>query len=348
MTVDSAHFVTVITIKNWEEFESLGRGCGPVVFRGQGDSEWDLKTNYEREFIMADCLRVNATHESEMLHECISQGHLFVQDPPSRDDWVSWLAEMQHYGAPTRLLDVTRSKYIALFFALTGMKNGEKTRDGAVWEFDVALADKVFYDRLCEKMPHCVTAEAPPWLRGGILPYKEDGWKIANAAIGCEPIGRITQVCSELARCKRFLNGCYKKGMVLHVAPRRANKRLIAQQGEFLFPFNLSHTFVQNLLGPIGGSNYEKKLVDFGTAGARCKAKDSITPRVIKIIIPGSLREEFLDRLLEMNITYQTLFPDDFGFMKALQFQRDRRRTGLKLLNSRERGLIASLNEFEQ
>ena len=40
--------------------------------------------------------------------------------------------------------------------------------------------------------------------------------------------------------------------------------------------------------------------------------------------------------------------PDDFGFMKALQFQRDRRRTGLKLLNSRERGLIASLNEFEQ
>ena len=347
MTVDSAHFVTVITIKNWEEFESLGRGCGPVVFRGQGDSEWDLKTNYEREFIMPDCLRVNATHESEMLHECISQGHLFVQDPPSRDDWVSWLAEMQHYGAPTRLLDVTRSKYIALFFALTGMKNGEKTRDGAVWEFNVALADKVFYDCLCEKMPRIITTEAPPSSRGGILLYKDDGWKIANAAIGSEPLGELTHVCTELEKGKDFLNGYYKKGMVLHIAPRRANKRLIAQQGEFLFPFNLSHTFVQNLLGPIGGSNYAKKLVDFGTADARCKAKDSITPRVIKIIIPGSLREEFLDRLLEMNITYQTLFPDEFGFMKSLQFQRDRRRSTLKIRNSKDGELVLSRSEFD-
>jgi hypothetical protein len=36
---------------------------------------------------------------------------------PADSDTVEWLALMQHYGAPTRLLDFTESFWIALFFA---------------------------------------------------------------------------------------------------------------------------------------------------------------------------------------------------------------------------------------
>ena len=41
-----------------------------------------------------------------------------VQD----DNRLEWLALMQHYGAPTRLLDFTRSPYVACFFALEELK----------------------------------------------------------------------------------------------------------------------------------------------------------------------------------------------------------------------------------
>lgn len=333
-------FVPVFTIENWEDFDKLFRGCGAVVFRGQGDCAWDLTTNYERTFGM------NASRESSMLYRCIAEGHLFVKHPPEKDDYVSWLAEMQHYEASTRLLDVSRSKYIALFMALMGMKNGKRESDGAVWAFDTIRADKVLYDSLKEDMPHIEVDDNSTILGEGIMPYQDDGWKIANAAIGCEPAGKITSIDKSLEKCKDLLTKYYGQGMVVHVVPRRTNRRLVAQQGEFLFPFNIKRSFVQNLLGPIGGGDYGGDLCAFGNAEKRNQARSTVTPNVTKAVIPYSLRAEFIDRLIEMNITYQTLFPDEMGFMKSLQYQKDRRREALKLKWGNEKRLVCSCNEF--
>jgi hypothetical protein len=32
-----------------------------------------------------------------------------LADTPDQDDWLEWIALMQHYGAPTRFLDWTYS-----------------------------------------------------------------------------------------------------------------------------------------------------------------------------------------------------------------------------------------------
>jgi len=48
---------------------------------------------------------------------------------PSDDDYLGWLYLMQHYGAPTRLLDWTKSALVALWFAVS--KSNKK--DGELW-----------------------------------------------------------------------------------------------------------------------------------------------------------------------------------------------------------------------
>ncbi len=92
----------------------------PFIFRGQGDANWQLETSIER------CMRLYAfnslssyynTEEQWMLHEFKRKYPLFSSILPKHQDNFEWLAVMQHYGAPTRLLDFTDSILVAAYFA---------------------------------------------------------------------------------------------------------------------------------------------------------------------------------------------------------------------------------------
>lgn len=53
-----------------------------------------------------------------MLERFKSNAHIYLSHLPDFSDNLSWIALMQHHGAPTRLLDFTFSPYVALYFAL--------------------------------------------------------------------------------------------------------------------------------------------------------------------------------------------------------------------------------------
>jgi hypothetical protein len=68
--------------------------------------------------------------ESLIFREFRQSVHHHAVSPPE-NDLLQWLAMMQHHGAPTRLLDVTRSLFVAMYFA-TGH---DDLVDGVIYSF---------------------------------------------------------------------------------------------------------------------------------------------------------------------------------------------------------------------
>jgi hypothetical protein len=80
------------------------------AFRGQG-KDWPLTATIERYAIRP------GVAEDYVMREFRRRAHQYSTSVPRPDDDLEWLALMQHHGAPTRLLDWTRSPQVAAFFA---------------------------------------------------------------------------------------------------------------------------------------------------------------------------------------------------------------------------------------
>src|SRR5579863_6165910 len=93
------------------------------IFRGHKKESYPLQPSIERDYPYCDWAEI----EYRILREFQSKARLHMdpaQLPPTSPKYkLSWLAIMQHYGAPTRLLDFTYSPYVALYFALRNRKD---------------------------------------------------------------------------------------------------------------------------------------------------------------------------------------------------------------------------------
>src|SRR5262249_25643244 len=83
------------------------------------------------------------TYEYRVLTEAQRRLHQFLDKLPDEDDQLSWLALLRHSGVPTRLLDVTRSIFIACYFAL---RNAKPKCDAAIWIFKRLTIDSNFIE----------------------------------------------------------------------------------------------------------------------------------------------------------------------------------------------------------
>jgi len=126
------------------------------IFRGVSSVSYGLLNSLERE------LRGNpywegkpAEAERLLIHEFKKRAHHYVRDVPRETAEIEWLALMQHHGAPTRLLDWTRSPYVALFFAVRG--SSANLGNPAIWvlniEYCTRVACRVLQEQLCLKQP---------------------------------------------------------------------------------------------------------------------------------------------------------------------------------------------------
>jgi FRG domain len=106
---------------------------GQWAFRGQGDWDWGLLPTIER---IPGSTVFNNFHAIDryVIHRFKERAHHYIDHPPEWDDELEWRALARHYGAPSRLLDWTRSPYIAAFFAAVQAK---PEKSAAVWAIDI-------------------------------------------------------------------------------------------------------------------------------------------------------------------------------------------------------------------
>lgn len=88
------------------------------IFRGLGDSEFRLKPAIERHAHQKSIPWLALEKLVALEFRSRARTHLSASTLPDSQDDLSWLALMQHYSIPTRLLDFTFSPFVALYFAV--------------------------------------------------------------------------------------------------------------------------------------------------------------------------------------------------------------------------------------
>lgn len=131
------------------QFNSLAN-C--FVFRGQANADWSMTSSLER-LIGPDWDATKANKLEEFsLAEFKSRFHLYDTENRHPESKLSWLAAMQHYGVPTRLIDFTTSPYVALYFALESFSPTHRS-DFSVFAIDYSATMKRSFERLRNEVP---------------------------------------------------------------------------------------------------------------------------------------------------------------------------------------------------
>jgi hypothetical protein len=106
-----------------ELLDVMGREKTGKLYRGQANSSWKLDSSLTRESKYFQS-------EAEMYYEILS----LKPDSFANDHTVyERLITMQHFGMPTRLMDITRNPLVAIFFACNNLERADS--DGIIYTF---------------------------------------------------------------------------------------------------------------------------------------------------------------------------------------------------------------------
>jgi hypothetical protein len=204
---------------------------------------------------------------------------------PDDEDIVGWWQLMQHYKAPTRLLDWSTSPYVAAYFAVT--ENPDK--DGAVWIVNNSSLEKAVDAELTKC--RCSTTQTDTW-------YIENFLLLANAA--------FLRAANAKHRNQRAV---IQQGELMYAA------NVFSDHGFMIR--NLLFDRTENWEGKTGRKTV---LTGFGSETVhKSDPKPLVERDYFRIIIPKGSKIEFLARLHLANISASSLFPGLDGVGSAIR-----------------------------
>jgi hypothetical protein len=278
-----------IKMHSWQEAQRIPHEFINWSFRGQADASWRLSSRIERDAKQFSCdSKFLPWCEARILNDFQRRAHHYLSSPPKKRELLEWLAMIQHHGGPTRLLDFSRSFYVAAFFAMEGA-----AQDAAVW----GINELVLIDTLLKKIG-------------------KDEMARTSQTINQRFTGIAEMLLRECAT-DRFVQRKTKERLVLIVEPERLSERLAIQQGLFLFPCDIRTTFEKNLSETFDFSSdlFEKDDVKSIDELANTEIEKVA---VVKLVLPRQFHAYALRDLQRMNVTAATLFPGLDGFARSL------------------------------
>lgn len=116
-----------------------------LFYRGHADSSWELKPAVYRDYKEDGKKKSYRDVELQLYQEMLRRSPQSFRDCKTT---FERLVKMQHYGLPTRLLDITQSPLVALYFACREKNEGNNSCDGAVLVIKTKKEDVYFQESL--------------------------------------------------------------------------------------------------------------------------------------------------------------------------------------------------------
>jgi len=199
---------TVKELNSWQEFKTyIGDLSDNWLFRGQSDSSWELQSSFER----AEFSKIYNGIEPIFVLDFQRAAKNFLELKDIPENLIEWLAMMQHHGAPTRLIDFTKSPYIGAYFAFENI--AKDINSIAVWAINSELISTKNSD--INYFDHSVEASRMN-----------------------KPI--------ELVRFEKMFSENNQR-FIIPIEPFIMNKRYYLQQSVFISPANTDEPFMDQL-----------------------------------------------------------------------------------------------------
>ena len=255
-----------------EAIASTGRIGSPFYYyRGVPSAKYHLETSLDR--ALSGKTWDRARRELRFLEEFQRVAHNHLPSPSLPTTVFGWLSLMQHYRVPTRLLDLTRSPYIALYFAV---REWNTNTDAAVFAFNpTGLHEATLHRLRAKEFPHSLP-KYPEFL--------------------------LPELAHDAYFTTAFLKGNYSIAAILE--PTWVDRRQASQQAAFLTSDATSGTLEDTLADLVVSRDH---LDEHKRAFLEKNAKDW---SVVKLVIPSNLKKKLFLELAAMNVHAATLFPD--------------------------------------
>ena len=248
-------------------------GCF-TLFRGQANANWLLSPSlYRQNLFEAENLLL-----TEIKHICPNE---------FGDNRFDSLVKMQHFGMPTRLLDVTTNPLVSLYFACESSE--QSNEDGIVYIFPnmpvswsndplVDLVMDFVYDYFPRKM----------WL-DQMLDQSQKKYRNGSYRLMPDTIDSLLH---------------YLTIPAFAVMPAKTNERVEAQDGAFfVFGMHFSNREVSTNPGTIGRVYYNFEPIEIDNV-------EQIWKKTETLRIPAAAKKGILNQLDILGINERKLFPD--------------------------------------